>query len=292
MVKIRGWGLLLMICCGLLLAYSWSRLGPEKARKSLERYAAWSEKNPSALLGPPSQYFLKQRKLAEPGALRLPAVPADSGVKAWSLQADSTVRVELEGTVNGKNVVLRYVPIVRTATGIYYDCVSSAPPKLVGLVCQAEVLKSEAGIAAQLDANAQVIAHLPAVVSASGTALPAGTATGSVVVVPANAADLNHCGYQCVKLQSCASPRPLACSRLVDEGNSRRFEVSATPDDVRGSSLATRAAADSACEQALGAGYQVVSASSLSGVFKLNGGREYWVHDNMRRENNCWTSSP
>lgn len=289
MIQIRGWGLLLMICAAALLAYSWSRLGPEKARQSLERYESWSGKNPSALLGPPSQYFLKQRKLAGPGDLILPAVSAESGVKVWALQADNTLRVELEGSAEGKAVVLRYVPVVRGATGLYFDCVSSAPLERVGRVCQAEVVKSEAGIAAQLEANAQVIARLPAVVSASGVELTAGTAAGSVVVVPANAADLNNCGYQCVKPQSCATPRALACGRTVDEGNSRWLEVSPTPDEMRGSNFATRAAADNACKQALGAGYLVAVASSLGGVFKLNGGSEYWVHNDLRAEANCWT---
>lgn len=292
MIQIRGWGLLLMMGAGLLLAFSWSRLGPEKARQSLERYQAWSEKNPSALVGPPSQYFLKQRKLAGPGDLSLPAVPAQSGVKSWSIQPDSTLRVELEGTADGKTVVLQYVPVVRGATGIFFDCVSEASSQLVGRVCQAEVVKSGAGIAVQLQANAQWIASLPAMVSASGVELPAGTAAGSVVVVPANAADLNNCGYQCVKPQSCATPRALACGRTVDEGNSRWLEVSPTPDAVRGSSFATRAAADSACEQALGAGHRVAVASSLGGVFKLNGDSEYWVHNDLRAEANCWASSP
>ena len=289
MIRVRGWGLLLMICTGLLLAYSWSRLGPEKARQSVERYEAWSQKNPAVLLEPVSQYFLKYRKLAGPGDVELPPVPAQSGVKAWALQSDHTVRVELEGA-EGKAVVLRYVPIVRSARGIYFECVSAASAKTVGKVCVAEALKSEAGVAAQLDANAQVIANLPAVVGASGNALPAGTAVGSVVVVPANAADLNNCGYQCVKPQSCVTPRALACGRTVDEGNSRWLEVSATPDEVRGSSFATRAAADNACVQALGAGYRVAGASSLGGVFKLTGGSEYWVHDDLRTEANCWAN--
>lgn len=290
MIQIRGWGLLLMVCAGLLLAYSWSRLGPEKARKSIERYEAWWGKNPNALVGPLSQYFLKQRTLAGPGDVALPAVPANSGVKAWTLQADSTLRVELEGSAEGKAVVLHYVPVVRGATGIFFDCVSTAPPELVGRVCQADVVKSEAGVAAQRQVNAQVIAGLPAVVSASGVELAAGTAAGSVVVVPANAADLDSCGYQCVKPQSCATPRALACGRTVDEGNSRWLEVRPTPDEVRGSIFATRAAADGACVQALGAGHRVALASSLGGVFKLNGGAEYWVHNDLRPEANCWAN--
>ena len=53
-----------------------------------------------------------------------------------------------------------------------------------------------------------------------------------------------------------------------------------------------RAAADSACVQALGAGYRVAVASSLGGVFKLNGDSEYWLHNDVRTEANCWANSP
>jgi hypothetical protein len=290
MIRIRGWGLLLVICAGLLLAYSWSRLGPEKARISVERYEAWSGKNPTALLGPATQFFFQQRKLAGSGDITLPAVPANSGVKSWAVQADTTLRVELEGAAEGKAVVLRYVPIVRTATGMYYVCVSAASEQLVGRVCQPEELRSEAGIPAQLEANATIIANLPAVLSASGTELAAGTAVGSVVVVPPNAAELEQCGFQCVKPQSCATPRPLACGRLVEDDNNRRFDMAATPTDVRGSSFVNRAAADNACAQALGVGYRVVAASSLWGAIKLSGGREYWVHNDSGAQINCWAN--
>jgi hypothetical protein len=289
MGRMRGWGLLLAVCVPLLIFFSWSRLGSEKARINLERYEDWSANHGGALMRPLHAYFLKNQKPALPGDVELPAVPANSGVKTWAVQPDSTLLVELDAKVDGRVVQLKYVPLVRSAAGIFYDCVSATSPVQVGRMCRAEVLKSEADIPAQLAANAQVLRDLPATVSTAGVALQAGT-SGSVVVVPANPADLNQCGFQCVKPQSCITPRPLACGKTVDEGNSRHLEVAATSDDFRGNSFATRSAADQACTQSLGAGYRVADAASLGGVFKLTGGNEYWVHDGMSPQNNCWAS--
>lgn len=290
MNRMRGWGLLLAVAVPLLIFFSWSRLGGEKARINLDRYADWSATHGGALMQPLAEYFLRHKKLALPGDVTLPAIPQNSGVKSWVLQPDTTLLVELDATVDGRKVQLRYVPLVRSATGIFYDCVSATSPVQVGRFCQGETLKADADIPAQLQANAQALQNLPAVQSASGVDLPTGAAAGSVVVVPANAADLNHCGFQCVKPQSCVTPRPLACGRTVDEGNSRHLDVSATSDDFRGNQFATRSAVDAACAQALGAGYKVVNAASLGGVFKLTGGNEYWVNNDLRTENNCWAS--
>ena len=290
MSRMRGWGLLLAVAVPLLIFFSWSRLGGEKARINLDRYADWSATNSGVLIRPLVDYFLRYKKLATPGDVTLPDVPKNSGVKSWALQPDSTLLVELDAKVDGRAVQLRLVPLVRSATGVFYDCVSTTSPVQVGRFCESEVLKTEADIPAQLQTNAQVLQNLPAVQSASGVDLPADATAGSVVVVPANAADLNHCGFQCVKPQSCVTPRPLACGHTVDEGNSRRLEVSATNEDFRGSQFATRSAADAACAQALGAGYRVVGAASLGGVFKLAGGNEYWVHNDVRAESNCWAN--
>jgi hypothetical protein len=41
------------------------------------------------------------------------------------------------------------------------------------------------------------------------------------------------------------------------------------------------------CVQAPRTGYRVAQAGSLGGVFKLAGGKEYWVHNDMRAEQNC-----
>jgi hypothetical protein len=278
MSRLRGWGLLLAVALPLLIFFSWSRLGGEKARINLERYEAWAGSDAAALMRPLHAHYLKQRQPAAHGDLELPAVPPKSGVKSWALQADSTLLVTLDAKVDGRMVQLRYVPIVRSATGIFYDCVSDTSPVQVGRFCRGEVLKATTDVAAQLDANAQVLATLQT-----------GTPKGSVVVVPAAAKDLNNCGFQCVQPQSCVTPRPLACAKLVTEGSSGYQDVRATPDDVRGSQFDTRSAADAACAQALGAGYGVAQAGGLGGVFTLTGGNEYWVHNDVRTEQNCWT---
>ncbi|MES2581646.1 MAG: hypothetical protein V4627_02925 [Pseudomonadota bacterium] len=285
MKKLSGWGWLLALALPLLVFFSWSRLGGESARIQLERFAAGGANVP---MQPLVEHFLKHKQVAAPGDVVLPAVPKKSGVKAWSVQADTTLRVELDAKVDGRPVQLVYVPVVRSATGFYYDCVSSTSPLVVGQFCTGEVVKTLADIPAQLQANALAVRNLPTVVSASGVDLAADAAAGSVVVVPGTAAELNACGFQCVKPQSCVTPRPLVCGRQVDEGSSRYFEMVATPDDFRGNSLATRSAADEACVKTVGAGYSVASASGLGGVVKLAGGSEYWVHNDVRRQENCW----
>jgi hypothetical protein len=286
MHRVRGWGLLLAVCVPLLLFFNWSSLGSEKSRVNLDRFNEWSGNHSAELIGPLVQHFMRHKKPAGPGDVSLPDVPKNSGIQKWALQPDTTLLLELDATVDGRKVVLRYVPLVRSATGILYDCVSATSAVQVGRFCQADVLHAESDIPAQLAANAQMLLTMPAVESASGVAIPAGTQAGTVVVVPQNAADLNHCGFQCVKPQSCVTPRPLACSKEIDTGNSGWLEIAAT--DYRGNSLATRSAADAACELALGAGYQVLGTSRISGVFKLAGGLEYWVHNDTSPEKNCW----
>jgi len=288
MTHLRGWGLLLAICTPLLILFSWNRLGNESSRINLERYADWSAVNVvPLLLRPLMQHYEAHKKLAGPGDLALPPVPKNSGAKSWSIQPDAVLRVELDAKDGGRPLVLKYVPVVRSANAVYYECVSGASPIKVGRVCGSDSLRSEADIPAQLQANERVLQGLPPLVTASGDALAATATAGSVVVAPENVADLEHCGYQCVKRQSCVTPRPLACGRLVAEGAMHYFSITATPESYRGSSFATRADADKACEAA-DAGATVLRASSISGRFKLAGGREYWVHDEMRTGNNCW----
>ena len=76
--------------------------------------------------------------------------------------------------------------------------------------------------------------NLPASLSPAGTAIAPGHA-GSVLVVPDRVGALESCGYRCVKPQSCVTPWPLACGRLVREGSSARFEITATGDSYKGS---------------------------------------------------------
>ena len=295
MSRVRGWGLLLGVCVPLLFYFSWSRLQTEKSRINIERFESAGDVAGIARVLTP--YYLKNRKIALAGDVEIPAVPAKSGVKAWTLRPDGVVQVELDAKVDGASVRLLYVPVVRI-NNVIYDCLSTTTATAVGRFCYAETIpaaeiqgnaaKLEALITTQLAANQQAIDNAPAVLNASGTALPAGGESGSVVAVPAKVADLEHCGFQCVKPQSCITPRPLACSKLVTEGSTGYLAITPTNVDYRGGDFATRSAADQACEQTVGAGYKVLESSSISGKFSLTGGNEYWVHNGVQADKNCW----
>ena len=295
MTRLKSWGLLLGIVIPLLFYFSWSRLQNEKARINLDRFAASGDvAGISRVLTP---YFLKNKKIAVAGDVQLPAAAAKSGVKAWTLRPDGVVQVELDAKVEGNLVSLLYVPVVRV-NSVTYDCLSTAPTQFVGKFCYAETLnagrvdadasKLEAMIKTQLAANQQAIDDAPAVLSASGNALTSGAETGSVVAVPSKVSDLDKCGFQCVKPQSCITPRPLACGKLVTEGSSSYFAIAATNTDFRGKDVASRSDADKACEEFLGAGYKILEAGSISGKYQLSADTEYWVHNGVQTEQNCW----
>jgi hypothetical protein len=284
----RGWGLLLAVALALLLWFAWAQLQSRKSSINLERFGEWLQTDSAQLMRPLLDFGMRYRRAAGPADVALPAVPKGSGVRAWSLANDTVLRVELDAKVDGLPVVLKFVPVIRGVNGLIYDCVSATSALHVGSFCSSDVVRSVADIAAQLDANEKVIASLPAVVSASGVYLPPGAAAGSVVVVPQNANDLRNCGFQCVKPQSCVTPRPLACGKTVDEGSSGWTELAATTTDFRGDRFATRTQADKACAEALGAGYYVLPSGSIGGVVKLAGPREYWLHDQSFPAKNCW----
>ncbi len=292
MTRIQGWGILLAVCVPLLIFISWSRLGSEKGRINLDRFETYTQGSASGLMAPLAEHYLRTQRLALPADALLPAVPGDSGIASWAVQADTTVLLNLDARADGRTVQLRFVPIVSGATGILYDCVSSASQLVVGKFCRADSLRSMDDIPAQLAANEQAIKALPAVMSAAGVALAPGTQVGRVLLAPANLADLDNCGTQCVKPQSCVNARPLACVISVTEktesGTSGTQLIVPTPTNFRGTDLATRSAADAACVQAFGAGYTVATAYSLWGSFKLTGGSDYWVHESNSPQSNCW----
>jgi hypothetical protein len=295
MTRLKSWGLLLGISVPLLFYFSWTRLQNETGRINLERFATGGDV--AGIGGVLMPYFLKNKKIAVPGDVEIPPVPAKSGVKAWTLRPDGVVRVELDAKVDGELVKLFYVPVVNV-NNVIYDCLSTTAAMVVGKFCYAETLnlggaspnsaKLEALIKTQLAANQRAIDSMPAVLSASGNALPAGAETGSVVAVPSNVNDLLKCGFQCVKPQSCVTPRPLACSKTVDEANTRYAVIAGTNTDYRGNSFASLSEANKTCEQALGADYKVLEASNISGKYQLSGDTEYWVHNDMQAEKNCW----
>ena len=108
MARLPGWGLLLAIGMPLLILLAWNRLGGETSRIQLERYGDWASSHVTPkLLYPMQQHFRKERTLAGPDNFVLPPVPAKIGVKAWSLQPDRVLRVEIDAKEGGKPVVLR-----------------------------------------------------------------------------------------------------------------------------------------------------------------------------------------
>jgi hypothetical protein len=287
MVQLRGWGLLLVVSVPLLVLFSWSQLEASATRINLERYENWVGGDADGYTRQFTAFFQKTRKLPVAGDITLPPIPANSGIKAWSLQADGIYRVEIDAKVDGRAVVLQFVPLVRNGV-LWFDCVSSTSAVYVGKVCYAEVLKSEADIPAQLQANAQAMQRLPAVIGSTGEAIPEGTLTGSVLVAPAELSKMNDCGYQCVKPLSCANERPLLCFKTVDERNARWQEYSATGTGYRGTNLATVGDANKICEQSFGVGYGIAHAANLGGKFKITPLNEYWVHNDVNRQGNCW----
>lgn len=291
MSRLKGWGVLLILALPLLIYFSISRLGGEKARINLERYQDWSGSDATALVRPLQQHYLKHGRPASASDLALPAVPAKNGVKTWTLNADTTVLVTLDAKIDGRDVQLRYVPVVRGPSSLVYDCVSETSAVHVGRFCRSEILKSVADVPRQLAANAEAVARMPALESASGVSLAAGALVGSVVVMPASAQQMSDCGFQCVKPQSCVTQRPLACARLASEGGGSFLDVRATFDSVAGNQIASRAAADAACAQSLGEGFKLATAGSLFGKFELRSGYEYWVHNDVQQSQNCWSGA-
>jgi hypothetical protein len=153
-------------------------------------------------------------------------------------------------------------------------------------LCSNESLKTETEIQERLAQNAAFLKK-NAPTDASGAPLPAGMATGSVFVVPED--KTKDCGYQCVKSQTCASPRALACSRIFREGNASRFEIKAVGIDVRASQIASRAEADKMCSET-GADFRLASAASIWHSGDLSAGNEYWVHNDVSASKNCWAN--
>jgi hypothetical protein len=290
MDRIRGWGWLLALALPLLVFLSWSHLGSSASRINLERYENSGGGDASRNEGTLVTFFNRNRRIAVAGDVTLPPIPPKSGIKAWNLEPDGVYKVEIDVKIDGRAVVLQFVPIVGSR-GVTYDCVSSTSGVHVGKFCLAYALKSIDDIPAQLQANLAAVKNLPAVIGTTGEAVPAGVLTGGALVAPAEVAALNDCGYRCVKPLSCANERPLLCFKTVDEGNARWQEFSATSAGYRGTNIASEAQANTLCEQAFGTGWGVAQASNLSGKHKMAGSSEYWVHDSVNRQGNCWPTS-
>lgn len=290
MTKLRGWGSLLAIALPLLLWFVWSQLGAQTSRVELERYGDWQSRSMPAFVRNLAQFYLKNKRIARSEDVALPEVPPNSGIRSWSIQPDTTVVINLDASISGRPIRLHLVPVVETENWINYECVSEPPSLQLRNLCYTATIQSVADIPSQLVANSQVIKNLPDIVTSTGDRLSPGTPIGSVLVVPEDPLDLRHCGYQCVKLKKCTATRQIACSKNISEGGKRWTAIEPSGTQVAGSAIATRSEASNICEQALGAGFQILAATSVSGRINLDGGYEYWVHDDLRRENNCWSA--
>ena len=240
MARLPGWGLLLAIGMPLLILLGWNRLGGETSRIQLDRYADWSSVHVTPkLLYPLQQHFRVRRTLAGPGDFALPPVPAKSGVKAWSLRPDKVLRVELDAKEGGqagraalrsggedgerrRSTTASAISAARSSAASAAPSGSSRKPR-----SRPSSKPTRASCRARRRSRRQ---------AARRCALPARSAASSPF--RPSASDLDRCGAQCIKLQRCVTPRPLACGRIVREANTTRQEVVATRDDFRGSSFA------------------------------------------------------
>lgn len=290
MNKIRGWGSLFAVALPLILWYVWSTLGAQTSRIAIERYSEWQSKEMPSIRRDLTEFYLRNKKVAGPDDVILPPNPPESGIHSWAIGPDTTVTIRLDAIIKGRPVELHFVPVVQGTNSIDYQCVSDTPKVYLNSVCYAETMQTTADIPAQLNSNKQVIDNLPDIISSTGEVLEAGTAVGSVLVVPHAAEDLHHCGYQCVKLKNCAAVRQIACGKIIEQDGKRWFSVQPSNIQVKGGKITSRTAANRLCEEALGAGFQILSATSVTGVISLDGGYEYWVHDDLRKENNCWSA--
>ncbi len=285
MSKLRGWGLLLSLSLPLLVFFSWSQLGSSTSRINLERYEQLVGSGTDGNTEDLAVFFQKTRRLAVAGDITLRPVPPKSGVKAWSIQADGIYKVEIDAKIDGKPVVLLFVPLVQK-TLVRYECVSATSMLHVRKICQQDYLQSVDGIPAQLIANAQAMKNLPPVIDTTGAVIPNGVLTGSAYLAKGGDTSAEIlCGAQCVKPLACANERPLLCTKTMDQDNARWQEFRASSSQHRGVNIASAAEVDKICTQSLGEGWGIARAESL-GKVTLTG--EHWVHDNMSGQNNCW----
>ena len=286
---IRGWGLLLALAAPLLVLFAWNRLEAESSRVAMERFDAWWSEDQQRFLQSLRAFFEKNGRPARPGEVSLAPFPTRSGVRSWAIQPDTVLRVELAAKHEGQVVILQLVPMVKGSRGVFYDCVSTT--QQVRRACRGDAIGSVAAIPGQLAENARLIAQFAAGAGSSPDS-GATSQSGSVVAMPTDGTSLESCGLRCVRPQACINPRPLACGRLVREGATSRYEISGTAGDHAASGLATLAEADRICESAKGPDAQIVRAGAIAGVATLKAGFEYWVHDDRRPGDNCWSSGP
>jgi hypothetical protein len=276
MQKIKGWGLLLAVVVPLLILVSHSQLKSQQAQANFERFNDKAGEHLKPLLDVLMSHFEVNRQIASGTQVNLPAVPAKSGIKSWTLRDDSVAVITFDAQVGTEIAMLKLVPVLGSQGVLHYDCTVSAEVAKQVRMCEGLELPDEAAIQKRLAQN-NAIAAKP-VVSADGTALAAGVRIGSVLALPEDAK------------AACVSERPLSCSREVtQEGNGVRSgwrETKPSLNSVRASSIATRSDADKICSE-VGERFKLAEMGDI-GKTELRPGTEYWVHNQGNAAQNCW----
>jgi hypothetical protein len=289
MMRIRVWGLLLLLAVPLLVWFNWSQVHDQQLRINAERFADSNAMQPVLTLL--YERFKQTGRVAVAGDVALPEPPKPSGVKAWHVRDDGVLAVELQAKSERAPAVVYFVPVVGLQRSLGYDCVTTTALQRLIKSCDPRgnrVVQSVAGIASQVRANEQTVAAFAPLLDSTGAAVPEGIATGAVYVVPPRGAGFHDCGMRCVKLQRCINLRRIACMRLAADGTDPQEPALVTPSTHRGSDLATRADADKAC-QVLGADYRVAGLNAATRGAQLVSGDELWIHSEPHLQKNCWT---
>jgi hypothetical protein len=287
MQRLRGWGWLLAVAMPFLVYISWAQLDSQASRKQLERFANWNIHGSGGFFPVLRDFFAKNQRVPAAGDVQLPAPDPQSGIKRLELQPNGVLHVELDARMEGKPVLLQYVPLVISlrTLALSYDCVSTSPASVVRKFCEAYTIKTVEDIPGQLQANAQALLSAPPKLDGTGAVATAGVAMGGVLFVPEDPSKLDGCGFQCVKPMSCANTRALVCLHRNANGAA---ELVATPQAYRGTDIATAQDAQKICED-LGPGYTLASSHTLMSAGKLQGGSQYWVNHPYEPGSNCWT---
>lgn len=290
MNRIPGWGWLLILALPLLLYVSWSQLQSGTDRVNMQRYVDNGGQALFVALKPLKDYFDATGELALPDKLTLPAVPPGAGIKSWTLLPNTVLVVTLDTKWSGQPAQLKFVPVVHKAGTVFYECFSNFVSSVANSNCPPGDIVNEADIAPRLAANAKALAERPVINTASGEAVQPGSLVGSVVSVPESMEGLAECGLACVKPQGCANARPIACTKTVHEGYEERLAWVGSDQELRGTDIATRSDAEKICQGTAGPDSKVVTAGEMRAVIQLKAGNEYWVDNQSKSGQNCWSN--
>lgn len=158
--------LVLAVAIPLLAYVCITRLVGERLPLGIKKYREWAGTDSAAALEPLLAHARQQGVPPRPDDLVLPVPPADSGVKSWLLRPNRILLVTVNAKVDGREVLLFYVPLVRDDAHIVYECLSVTPASYVGSFCRGGVKSMREEVGRRLDALSQALPKLPRIVDA------------------------------------------------------------------------------------------------------------------------------